>query len=80
MNGVEPFVTTTAADLIRGDEAARNNVQIQLEPPVKYLILDFAGVNHIDTDGVKMMKQLIEDFKAKRVTVYICQFQGMRRK
>lgn len=74
-NAVEPYIATT--DLIEGDVAARNNVNLQMEPPVKYLIFDFSAVYHMDTDGIKMFKQLMDDLKVKHVTVYICQFQGI---
>lgn len=40
------------------------------------LILDFSAVNYIDTDGVKGLKQLIEDLDAKKIAVYIFNFQG----
>lgn len=46
---------------------------------IDYLILDFSAVNYVDSDGIRMLKQLIEDLKAKNVFVYICQFQGKLR-
>lgn len=40
------------------------------------IILDFSAVNYVDTNGVKMLDQLIEDFKKIGVTLYICEPQG----
>lgn len=40
------------------------------------IILDFSAVNYIDTSGVKLLHQLIIDFKKIDVTVYICESQG----
>ena len=41
------------------------------------IILDFSGVNYIDTNGVKVLKNIIEDFKKIGIFVYICEPQGM---
>lgn len=40
------------------------------------IILDFSAVNYIDTNGIKILQDLIEDFKKVNVYVYICRFQG----
>lgn len=40
------------------------------------IILDFSAVNYIDTNGIKILQELIEDFKKVNVYVYICRFQG----
>lgn len=36
------------------------------------LILDFSAVNYIDTNGVKVLKQIIEDYKSSETFVYVC--------
>lgn len=41
------------------------------------LILDFSAVNYIDTNGVKKLKQIIDDYKSNGVFVYICSAQGI---
>lgn len=40
------------------------------------IILDFSAVNYIDTNGVKLLTQLVEDFDKIDVKVYICESQG----
>ena len=40
------------------------------------IILDFSAVNYIDTSGVKILQQIIDDFKKMNVFVYICSPQG----
>ena len=50
------------------------NSSVDLKDPD--IILDFSAVNYIDTNGVKMIEQIIEDFKKCNVFVYICQSQG----
>ena len=40
------------------------------------IILDFSGVNYVDTNGVKMITQLVGDFDKVGVTLYICEPQG----
>jgi anti-anti-sigma regulatory factor len=50
------------------------NSSVDLKDPD--IILDFSAVNYIDTNGVKMIQQIIEDFKKCNVFVYICQSQG----
>ena len=50
------------------------NSSVELKDPD--IILDFSAVNYIDTNGVKMIAQIIEDFKKCNVFVYICQSQG----
>lgn len=52
-----------------------NSSQPVLAPELKYLILDFSAVYYVDSDGVKMLKELIQDLGSK-VSVSICQFQG----
>jgi anti-anti-sigma regulatory factor len=44
--------------------------------PLPDVVLDFSAVNYIDTNGVKMLANLIEDFKKINVIIYICQPQG----
>jgi MFS superfamily sulfate permease-like transporter len=39
-------------------------------------LLDFSAVNYVDTNGVKMLVNLIDDFKKINVFIYICQPQG----
>ena len=39
------------------------------------LILNFSAVNYIDTNGIKKLQQIIEDFKKVNVFVYICEPQ-----
>ncbi len=50
---------------------------VNLESEKPNLILDFSAVNYIDTNGVKMVEQIIEDFSKINVTVYICEGQGI---
>ena len=40
------------------------------------IILDFSAVNYIDTNGVKSVKEIVDDFKRIRISVYICEPQG----
>jgi anti-anti-sigma regulatory factor len=42
------------------------------------LLLDFSSVSYIDTNGAKMIMQLIDDYKKKDINVYICEPQGSR--
>ncbi len=59
-------------------EVSIDSMQIIEEPESEKpdLILDFSAVNYIDTNGVKMVEQIIEDFSKINVTVYICEGQG----
>ena len=41
------------------------------------LILDLSAVNYIDTNGIKALLQLINDYQKANVNVYICNPQGM---
>ena len=52
--------------------------QLSAEPANPDLILDFSAVNYIDTNGVRMIQQIIEDFSKIGVTVYICEAQGKK--
>jgi MFS superfamily sulfate permease-like transporter len=69
----ESFISTK---YIINDDVEKGELAISNTLSIKYLILDFSGVNYVDSDGVRMLKHLIEDLKAKNVPVYICQFQG----
>ncbi len=40
------------------------------------IILDFSAVNYVDTNAIKMLQQVIEDFRKIDVMVYICEPQG----
>lgn len=40
------------------------------------IILDFSAVNYIDTNGVNMLLQIVNDFKKINIMVYICEAQG----
>ena len=40
------------------------------------LVLDFSAVNYVDTNGVKKLIQIINDYKSIGVFVYICGAQG----
>ena len=71
-DSLESYATTK--DLIGPDSSHEGSSDVYTLQ--KYLLLDFAAVNHIDTDGIMMLKQLIEDYKARKIAVYICQFQG----
>ena len=42
-----------------------------------HLILDFSAVNYVDTTGIKMIVQLIQDLNKNNIFVYICQAQGL---
>ncbi len=44
--------------------------------PLPDVILDFSAVNYVDTNGIKMLCNLLEDFKKIDVFIYICQPQG----
>lgn len=41
-----------------------------MKPPD--LVLDFSAVNYIDTNGVRKLVQIIEDYKSNKIFVYIC--------
>lgn len=71
-DSLESYATTQ--DLIGPDSSHEDSSDVYTLQ--KYLLLDFAAVNHIDSDGIMMIKQLIEDFKARKIAVYISQFQG----
>lgn len=64
-NNENALTTTSTSSNQQSDDEANEN-----------LILDFAGVNHIDSDGVRMLKELITDFNSKGIKMHICQFQG----
>lgn len=38
-------------------------------------ILDFSAVNYVDTNGIQVIEELIDDFKHLGVFIYICQPQ-----
>ena len=40
------------------------------------IILDFSAVNYVDTNGVNILMNIVEDFKKIGVSVYVCQAQG----
>ncbi len=40
------------------------------------IILEFSGVDYLDTSGVRLIEQLVDDFKKIGVEVYICEAQG----
>ena len=44
--------------------------------PSPDLILDMSAVNYVDTNGVKCIAQIVEDFKKMNVSVYLCESQG----
>jgi len=44
--------------------------------PSPDLILDMSAVNYVDTNGVKCIVQIVEDFKKMNVSVYLCESQG----
>lgn len=75
---IESFNATK--DLIEPTENEElNNISTspnQAEAETKHIIFDMAAVNQLDSDGVKMLEQLVQDFKAKNISVYFCQFQG----
>ena len=76
LNAVEPYVPTK--DLIEKEDANKStNIELD-KSTVNYLILDFSGINQCDSDGVKVIKQLIDDFRGKNIPVFICQFQGFK--
>lgn len=59
---------------INSEDAIQISVQNTYKKPD--LILDVSAVNYIDTNGVKSLLQIIEDFKVLNVNVYICGAQG----
>ena len=56
--------------------AAKNKSKIDESSIDPDIILDFSAVNYIDTNGIKTLQQIIEDFKKINVFVYICEPQG----
>ena len=40
------------------------------------IILDFSAVNYIDTNGVKTLQHILEDYEKAGIFVYICNFQS----
>lgn len=56
-----------------------NNILIDVHENHRALaddfILDFSAVNYIDTNGIQIVEELIEDFKHLGVFVYICRPQ-----
>lgn len=55
-----------------------NNVLIDIHenPPLTHdFILDFSAVNYIDTNGIQVVEELIEDFQHLGAFVYICRPQ-----
>lgn len=59
-----------------GELTALNTTAIGLHRPLPDVILDFSAVNYVDTNGIKMLANLIEDFKKIKVHIYIVQAQG----
>jgi anti-anti-sigma regulatory factor len=77
--------TSTQAKLISSDSTNNNLNQIEANNQNETLlsldkdpdiILDFSAVNYIDTNGVKTLHHIIEDYKKVDVFVYVCNFQG----
>ena len=58
--------------------AAKNKSKIDESSIDPDIILDFSAVNYIDTNGIKTLQQIIEDFKKVNVFVYICEPQGIK--
>jgi MFS superfamily sulfate permease-like transporter len=66
------------------DESAKKRIQIESairNVPVKSkmypdIILDFSAVNYVDTNGISIITNIVEDFRKIDVSVYICQAQG----
>lgn len=79
-------VDVATTDLIEQKPSSSSNNVNAVEPIISedssqnYLILDFAAVNHTDSDGVKMLQQLVKDLTARKFSIYICQFQGSNSK
>lgn len=52
------------------------NIMIDVENGVRSMaedfILDFSAVNYIDTNGIQIVEELVEDFKQLGAFVYIC--------
>ena len=55
------------------DEENKNCLPNKRDPDI---ILDFSAVNYLDTNGIKTLKEIVEDFKKVNVFVYICEPQG----
>jgi MFS superfamily sulfate permease-like transporter len=57
--------------------ALNNEEADQSDSSLPDCVLDFSAVNYVDTNGVKMLANLIEDFEKINVYIYICQPQGI---
>ncbi len=67
--------------LIKENGKSSSENQLELEKLKKNkskskFIIDFSAVNYIDTNGVKMLIDVIENLKKADVFVYICSPQG----
>jgi hypothetical protein len=79
--------TSTEAKLISSSSINNNNnnnlTNNQIEALLSYqkdpdIILDFSAVNYIDTNGVKTLHHIIEDYEKVDVFVYVSNFQGTK--
>lgn len=43
------------------------------KPPIHHIIIDCSTLNYIDTFGVKILNQIINDYKEISVTVYLAE-------
>ena len=62
-----------------GKSSAENKLELEKLKKNKArskFIIDFSAVNYIDTNGVKMILDVIENLKKADVFVYICSPQG----
>ena len=71
----------TVKPLSRSSGDLHSDVNDEEDTKKKYfsehcLILDLSAVNYIDTNGMKMLLQLINDYKKVSVNVYLCNPQG----
>lgn len=55
----------------------KNNKGTQAEFRNPDVVLDFSAVNFVDTNGVKILKEIVDDFQKINVFVYICEAQGI---
>jgi MFS superfamily sulfate permease-like transporter len=64
--------TNRATTNVRFDLNSNSNGSTKL----KALILDFSSVNYVDTNGVKVLIEIIDDFAKSDVKLLICASQG----
>eukprot|EP01132_Coremiostelium_polycephalum_P010649 gene10649-13046_t len=51
-------------------------VIIDGHPTIGAIVIDFSSVNDIDSTGIKMLKELVDDFRSREIIIYFASVKG----